>query len=516
MSLRTWGLEIGSKSVKAVEVTRTWRGPRVTNYGAFPLAGKDKEELRREKIRALREILPKLGKDGEEVFVAFPSNRTMVHRVPLPFRDRKKNERVLKFEAEPLLPFPIDRLVVDFAAPEKKLDGKGALVFAVQKEDLGDQISLMREAGLDPGTIVPESLPLFWLARRLGLTSNQNGCLLDLGSEKATVIIWQGDFLASVRSIPAPAGMAGARGPEREARLSPPARGDSPEEGLGGNERPDTAALGRMAEEVRRTLLSHECGPGAGPVEKIYLTGGMSGAAGLETSLGELLEKPVSYLDPGGASSPFPREVPKELRPALAVALGAALGGPRSEGINFRKEEFSSSQKARKAKTRVRLLLAYASALALLAIFSFGLDLFLQERRVQGLKKEIRKEFSAAVPEAKKVVNEVQQLRARVGEEKARLASLGGTSGAGHPLEILRDLSGMADPAWKMRITELMLDPDSLEVNGEAGSFDAVNQLKTHLERSSRYREVQLKTARASGLENVIEFKFQMKRGSGE
>ncbi len=515
MSVRTWGLEIGSNAVKAVEVTQTWRGPRVTNYGTFPVAGKDKEELRREQIRALREIIPKLGKDGEEIIVAFPSHRTMVHRVPLPFRDRKRNERVLKFEAEPLLPFPIERLVVDFAAPGKKLDGKGALVFAVQKEDLGDQISLMREAGLDPGTIVPESLPLFWLARRLGLSSGQNGCLLDLGSEKATMIVWQGDFLSLVRSIPAPR-MAQGRGSEQEAPVLPQSRGESPEKGSGEDERPDRAALGRLAEEVRRTLLSYECGPGAGAVEKIFLTGGMSGAAGLENSLGELLEKPVSHLELGGRSSLFPRDVPKDLRPALAVALGAALGAPGSEAINFRKEEFASSQRARKTKTRVRLILAYATVLVLLGVFSFGLDLYLQERRVQGLKKDIRKEFSEAAPEVKKVVNEVQQLKARLGEEKARLASLGGASGAGQPLEILRDLSAMADPAWKMQVTELILDPDSLEVNGEAGSFEAVNQLKTHLERSSRYRDVQLKTARASGLENVIEFKIQMKRGPGE
>ena len=49
-------------------------------------------------------------------------------------------------------------------------------------------------------------------------------------------------------------------------------------------------------------------------------------------------------------------------------------------------------------------------------------------------------------------------------------------------------------------------------MNGEADSFDAVNRLKGKLDRSPLYKEVQLKTARASTLENVVEFKFQMKR----
>jgi len=54
-----------------------------------------------------------------------------------------------------------------------------------------------------------------------------------------------------------------------------------------------------------------------------------------------------------------------------------------------------------------------------------------------------------------------------------------------------------------------------VEVNGEADSFDTVNQLKTRLDRSARFKDVQLKAAKASSLENVIEFKFQMKRGAG-
>jgi Tfp pilus assembly protein PilN len=51
-----------------------------------------------------------------------------------------------------------------------------------------------------------------------------------------------------------------------------------------------------------------------------------------------------------------------------------------------------------------------------------------------------------------------------------------------------------------------------VEVNGEADSFDTVNRLKSKLDHSNLYKEVQLKTARASSLENVIEFRFQMKR----
>jgi len=106
-------------------------------------------------------------------------------------------------------------------------------------------------------------------------------------------------------------------------------------------------------------------------------------------------------------------------------------------------------------------------------------------------------------------------MKARVQEERAKLAALGGGggSGSGSPLEILRELSMAVEPSMKVRVTELIVDPDAVEVNGEADSFDTVNQLKSRLDRSGRFKEVQLKTARASSLENVVEFKLQMKRG---
>jgi general secretion pathway protein L len=514
MNARTWGLDIGATGIKAVEITRTWKGRRVTNYGFFPFSRQESEGLRKEKLRCLGEILPKVEKNGEGLVLPLASHRTVVHRIPLPFRDRKKNEKVVKFEVEPLLPFPIDRVVVDFYSSEKNRGGKEALVFAVQKEDLGEQISLLREAGLDPESVVPEGLALFWLAKSLGITSG-TGALLDLGHEKTTMILWRGDSLSLVRSIPIAGGVL-ARAVRQAAQLSPREPGDELKKRGGDPAMEPVVApvLGRLAEEIWRTLFSWERGPEGRPVENIFLTGGVALLPGVDQVLGQHLQKPVILLELGKNTSPFFQEVPREYRPALAVALGAALRGPSSDRMNFRREEFSSSQKAQKTRTQLRLLVVYAVILVALGMGSLLSNLYLQEKRYRDLKGEIQREFLQALPGVKKVVNEVQQMKAAVGEERARLDSLGGLSGAGSPLEIIRDLSLMIEPAWKVRVTELVISPESAEINGEADSFEAVNQLKTRLEHSSPYKEVQLKTARASTLEKVIEFKLQIKRGT--
>ncbi len=482
MKAKIWGLDIGSTGIKAVELHRTLRGFRVSNYALFPLPGKEKGDLRGEILQALRQILPKLEDRGEGLVYAFPSRQTMVHRIPLPFADRKKNRQVVKYEVEPLLPLAADQVIVDFYSPGKNSGEGKTLVFAVRKGDLGEHLALLKEAGLDPESVVPEALALFSLVRALGKTSAGSGALLDLGDEKAALILWENDRLVLARSIP----LAGSPVPPAAA--------------------PD---LSRLAEEVRRTFLSAGYGPENRPVGQVFLTGGNSLDPGLDKKLGDLLPASVSSLGMEGMGA----DLPEKILPTLAVALGAALGAAGGEEVNLRREEFASSQKVQRARGRMKILISYACILAVLGIVTFLLDYSLKERKYQYLRTEIRKEFTQALPEVKRVVNELQQMKARVQEERAKLAALGGGGGSGSPLEILRELSQMVEPSMKVRVTELIVDPEAVEINGEADSFDAVNQMKSRLDRSARFKEVQLKTARASSLENVVEFKLQMKRG---
>ncbi|HSR10882.1 MAG TPA: pilus assembly protein PilM, partial [Thermodesulfobacteriota bacterium] len=143
MNDRVWGLDIGSTGIKAVEITRTWRGPRLTNYGFFPFTG-GAHDGRSEKLARLQEILPRLKRNGDGLILPIPSHRTMVHRVALPFAERKKNEQVVKYEVEPLLPVPIDAVVVDYYSSPRQ-EEKEVLVFAVQKEIVREELAMMKE-----------------------------------------------------------------------------------------------------------------------------------------------------------------------------------------------------------------------------------------------------------------------------------------------------------------------------------------------------------------------------------
>ncbi|MBI4496065.1 MAG: pilus assembly protein PilM [Deltaproteobacteria bacterium] len=482
------GLDMGATHLKYVELTRAWQGLRITGWGVFPLAGGLRPEDRRERGQQLRQIQAEGLRNGGVFFSSLAADRTLVYRLSLPFADRKKNFQVVKYELEPLLPFPVDQVVVDFhASPDSS---GGALVFAVRKEELADHLSALQEAGLDPEGVVPEGLALFWAVQHLeGKGSSQARALLDLGAEKSTLIIWRPDRLGLVRSIP----FGTAR--EEEAESEP--------------------ALRPFAQEVERTLSAYESEAEAGAVGELLLTGGAAEQAGSGEAWAEGLRRPVRPLL-GGSISPLLAQIPREHRSDLMVALGCALGGSirESERVNFRQEEFGSLKRARRIKSRTVLLVTYGVVLGLLGIAVLAAQYFLQERRYGALRAEIRREFLQAVPGTKKVVNEVQQLKNIVREEKARVDALGGRAGAGALLEILRELTLIMEPSLKVRVTELILDGESVEMNGEADSFETVSRLKAGLDRSALFKGAQLKAAQASNLPNVIEFRIHIKRGT--
>jgi type IV pilus assembly protein PilM len=515
MGIRTWGLEFGSSGIKMVELTKTWRGERVTNYGFFPTPAREKEERQREQIQRMNEMLTRGGKGEDEVILAAGSHQTMVHRIALPFAERKKNLRIIKFEMEPLLPLPIDQVVVDFFPLGKGTNGREALTFAVPKEVLRDQMALLREGGLDPETILPEALALYRAVRHFQVHSRDGAAaLLDIGHEKTTMIIWRRDTLELTRSI-AVAGASLNRALKRSLNLAIEEAAALKEKG-GGEEGKQAIreTLLRLAEEVRRTLTAYESGGEGRSIQKVLLTGGSATLPGIQDILEEELNKPVAPLDLAGEDPSRLGDIPRQIHPILTVALGAALWGAYPQQVNFRQEEFAPRKKAQRTKTRKNLLIAYGVILGGLGTAIWASNLYWQEQRFQDLKSEIRKEFMQAQPGVRKVVNEIQQMKVLVRDERAKVDALGGLSGTRSPLELIRELSLLIEPNMRVRVTEIVLDPESVEVSGEADSFETVNRIKAKLDQSSFFKQVELKTARASSLENVFEFKFQMKRGS--
>ncbi len=478
--MKVWGLDIGTTSIKAIKLVHSWKGSQIISYGYYPFRGEP--NLLEEKKQILEKIFSPREK-GESIFLSFPSQRTMVHRLTLPFAERKKNEQILKFEVEPLLPFSAEEIVADFFPQPDFGSKKEALVLAASKKDVREYLSFLPEAGLDPENLIPEAISLFWLVRSLKKIDNA-GALLDLGAEKATIIIWQKKGLALTRSLAI---------------------------ALGG----DADYSRRLSIEVQRTLMAYESNSENEPVEKIWLTGGSTHRLGLEEILTTDLGREIELLNLAAGFPSLKEEVPETYHHSLAVALGSALGAnvPAEERINLRQEELASPRKTERERWRISLLASYGIILGLLGLAAIGTNYYLKESKYRELRKQIRLEFLQANPGVKKIVHEVQQMRNLVQEERKKAGAWLGMGKDGAPLEVIYELSTAVEPTWKIRITELTVEAETVEVAGEADSFETANRLKAKLDNSPLFKESQLKVARASTLENIVEFKIQLKKG---
>ncbi len=145
--MKIWGLDIGSTGVKAIEITHNWQGERVTNYWFRPIHLGSQEDFQKEVLQALQEIFPAREKEKRTIILPIPSHWTMVHRGSLPFRDRKKNPQVLKYEAEPLFPLTSDQIVIDYYPLKDKKEGQEVLFFAIRKEELKENLRCCGKRG---------------------------------------------------------------------------------------------------------------------------------------------------------------------------------------------------------------------------------------------------------------------------------------------------------------------------------------------------------------------------------
>ena len=202
MGKRALGIDIGAGSIKIVELEKTPDGIQLVGDHAkfvdltqFPDQEK-RESLIRESIEGLlRTYKFKGGKasvslSGQSVFIRF---------LKLPKIKQGKIDKIIKYEAQQQIPFPLDKISWDHqifhtgTGPEEEV-----LFVAAKKEIVETTLSYLSRTNLDV-----ESVDISPLALLNAITYNEplgKGLILDIGA-KATNLIVIGDKGFWVRSI---------------------------------------------------------------------------------------------------------------------------------------------------------------------------------------------------------------------------------------------------------------------------------------------------------------------------
>lgn len=458
MARRILSLDLGSHTLKAVLLERTLTDCRV--LGLF----RQRCDPRRSVAEQLRDFCQSHDLYGDTVLSCLSGDAVLHRFLSLPFsRSRQLNDTV-PFELESHIPLSLEEIIVDFHVVERSTAGVTVLAVAVPKATLTEHLTVLAAAGLDPVTVGLSSLAPLSLLQLAGIEKTGTIALLDIGDSRSSVALLRDGVLSGLRTL--------------------------------------SVGLGRVSgftlflQELRWTLLA--LGPGTPLLPtRFLLCGGGAYMTQLREELGQALNAEIVPL-PQVVVPALPEEYRHE-QGTFAACLGLGLGDAlrvTAPAINLRRGAFTHQGHRAALRRELTRLGWIAAGVAATAGLAFALEMYRLQARYEALRQEIRRVFTATLPEVQTIVSEKMQLQDAVSTLQNRRLVRGTATTS--PLELLRQLSAALPEQISLDLDEWTFEADTVRLRGTTSSFDAAETIKTVATGLGLFREVQLKDVKTT------------------
>jgi len=135
------------------------------------------------------------------ITTAFPSGQTLVRPLELKSFATKELHSVLRFQLEPLLPYPVDEAISDALHLEKGQESDLFTVFSAKKEDLKTHLDEYGKWQIDPEIVAPKALAMALFAD-LFLPLAHLRLICDICPDETTCLLLKEGKPFAVRSLP--------------------------------------------------------------------------------------------------------------------------------------------------------------------------------------------------------------------------------------------------------------------------------------------------------------------------
>ena len=201
-----FSLSLGSQSIKLAEFRRSRSdGLVLQRFAIRELAAESSPEAGRpaQITQALREVMTEWRLRSGEVNYTLPSQPVFVRFVKLPAVEEEKVERIIAFEAEQNVPFPIDEVVWDYQLVGGGADEEIQVVLVAIKADLLEAMNTAVEASAFRTGIVDIAPMALYNAFRYNYPGQNDCCMLvDIGARTTNLLfIEPGKFFSRNISI---------------------------------------------------------------------------------------------------------------------------------------------------------------------------------------------------------------------------------------------------------------------------------------------------------------------------
>ena len=335
----TVGIDIGSSSVKLVQLREQKGAYHLMNVGILPLPAEaivdntlmDSSSI----VETIKNILSNLAVKATDAACSISGNAVIIRKIALPAMTTEELEEQIQWEAEQYIPFDINDVNIDFqilAQDELDPTRMNVLLVASKKDIVNDYLTVFNETGLKLSVIDVDSFAV----------QNAFEINYDVFPEEVIALVNIGAGIMNLNIV-----KAGASLFTRDVQMGGSVYTDEIQKQFGvsseeaerikiSGESPDGGRLQdimsrlneTLALEMRRSLDFYNSTANEGKISRVYLSGGAAKTALLAEAVGQRLGVPVEVLHPFQkikcSEKDFDLEYLKEIAPLVTVAMGLA------------------------------------------------------------------------------------------------------------------------------------------------------------------------------------------------
>lgn len=334
------GLDIGSSSVKILELAEGKNGYQLINFGIEPLPHEtivDSTIMNAPAVvSAIRKLIAEYNiKAPRDVCTSVSGHSVIIRKITLPLMTEEEIEGNIQWEAEQYIPFDINEVNIDW----QRLDSEGedqesqdVLLVAVKKEMVNEYIAVINEAGLNPVIAEVDAFAMqnmyetnYELERGKVIT------LVNIGASVININIVRNGNSVFTRDM----SIGGNHFTEEIQKQLSVSFEEAEQIKLGKSESSQKiqpildSISGSIALEIQRSLDFFTATSNFGHIAKVFLAGGAAKTPGLLKIIENQIGIPVEVINPFSnidiPEKSFDLEYIREVAPRCGVVVGLAL-----------------------------------------------------------------------------------------------------------------------------------------------------------------------------------------------
>ena len=339
------GLDIGSSSIKLVQLRETKKGIHLVNLSVAslpPEAIVDGALMNTSAIVAtIRNMVDKLKLKVKDVALSISGHSVIIKKIGLPAMTQDELDESIKWEAEQYIPFDVNDVYLDYQVLQSRPEQgqMDVLLVAAKREIVDEYAGIAREAGLEPVVVDVDCFTVQNVFETgYGFPPGETVVLIDVGASMISINIIANGMTTFTRDI----NMGGNQYTEELRKRLGISHDQAESYKIGGQnadgvvpqevDRILASVSESLANELHRSLDFYLATSSEGRVSRIYLSGGTAQVSSLAPTIESRVGVPVELLDPFKAvqvdNKQFNLEFINRVRTGAAVAVGLALRGP--------------------------------------------------------------------------------------------------------------------------------------------------------------------------------------------